>query len=346
MKFRSFALSSCLVSLLLSLSSGCVSETPADDDDDNRESESGAGGGGIDQGTGGGFGAGGLGSGGGFGVGGSGAGGLGSGGFGTGGDGAGGFGSGGQGTGGGAVVGSEGCGMTVGQSTGTWNNGLASGVGDRNYDVWLPNNYDPMRAYPVILLLHGCSSATNNVPMETQVGEDSIVIRGAGTDGTCWFAGANQADMPYVDAIIERVQENFCVNPDHLFAVGYSSGSWLASSLSCHRGDVFRGIATVTGGEPSGISNCSGQVGRIYIHDSNDTDNLVAWDEPSRNRQIQTNNCSNNSSPVDPSPCVEYQDCDPGYPVVWCQTSGQGHSRQDSFAKSTFWNFFQRLMAE
>jgi len=42
------------------------------------------------------------------------------------------------------------------------------------------------------------------------------------------------------------------------------------------------------------------------------------------------------------SPCVRYQGCDPGYPVVWCQTTGQGHNRQDSYA-GPFWTFFREF---
>lgn len=250
--------------------------------------------------------------------------------------------SGGAGSGGSSPTGSEGCGMETGQAAGSW---VASNVSNnRKYDVRLPANYDDSRAYPVILLLHGCGDATNNVPVEREVGEDAIVIRGTGTDGTCWFAGPNGADMPYIDEIIADVQARFCVNAGQLFAVGYSSGSWLASSLSCHRGDVFRGIATVTGGEPTGISNCKGQVGRIFVHDNMDNDNRIGGDTPSRDRMITTNKCTTTTMPVDPSPCVEYQGCDAGYPVIWCETTGKGHSRQDELAPAAFWNFFQSLM--
>jgi poly(3-hydroxybutyrate) depolymerase len=217
------------------------------------------------------------------------------------------------------------------------------GQGEKAYDVWLPENYDSTRSYPVVMLLHGCGSPTNNVPLEGQTGSDSIVIRGAGSGGDgCWD---DVQDLPYLDAMLDDVQANFCVNPDHLFAVGYSSGSWVASKLSCVRGDIFRGIATVTGGEPGGIQGCSGQVGRMYVHDNTDNDNLLEWDTPSRDRMIQTNNCDSTTDPVEPSPCVEYQGCDPGYPVVWCETSGQGHSRQDDLAAPAFWNFFQSLMS-
>src|SRR5690606_6201477 len=134
------------------------------------------------------------------------------------------------------------------------------------------------------------------------------------------------------------------VDTDAIFGVGYSSGGWIGNRLTCIRGDVFRGFGTVAGGEPGSISGCGGQVARIFINDNNDNDNQIAWSVPARDRQIAANGCTNTSMSVDPSPCVEYQGCDPGYPVVWCATSGQGHSRQDGLAAPAFWNFFQSLM--
>lgn len=341
MKHRSLSLAIPLILVAAVAGSGCTTDTTGGDGDGDMSVATGGDGFGAGVGGNGLPGAGGvpLGSGGGFG-----SGGLATGGNGTGGDG---LSTGGQGTGGSEPTGSDGCGMSPSQQLDSWQTSSVNpGPGDRNYGVFLPENYDPMRPYPVILLLHGCGGGTNNVPMENQTGEDAIVIRGTGSDGTCWYTSPSDPDIPYIDAMLEDVQDRFCVDPDSLFAVGYSSGSWVASMLSCIRGDVFRGIATVTGGEPSGIANCMGQVGRMYIHDENDNDNLIAWDEPSRNRMIDTNNCSMNTAPVDPSPCVEYQGCDPGYPVVWCKTSGQGHSRQDQLAAPAFWNFFQRLMNE
>ena len=240
---------------------------------------------------------------------------------------------------------SAGCGMETSQAKGMWvTNSVAVSGQDRNYDVRLPPTYDPQQAYPVILLLHGCGSPTNNVPMEQPAGDEAIIVRGSGSNDGCWQETASGDDLPYVDAFMEQVQDLFCVDTDQLFAVGYSSGSWLASTLSCHRGDVYRGIASVAGGEPAGANNCAGQHGRIFIHDQDDPNNQLAWDLPSRNRMLMTNNCEMETEPYDPSPCVKYQGCDEGYPVVWCETSGQGHSRQDELAKAAFWNFFQELM--
>lgn len=252
-------------------------------------------------------------------------------------------------TGGAPSTASEGCGTATTQQTATWVESTVSVNGqNRAYSTWLPPNYDPERAYPVIFLLHGCGSGTNNLPMETRVGEDAIVFRGTGSrnDG-CWHdtPGGQDSDMPYIDAMVADVDARFCVETKERFAVGYSSGSWVVNQLACVRSDVWRGLASVTGGEPPLPEECGGPVARMFVHDAGDNTNLIAWSRGARDRMLETNECDAPpaTTPVEPSPCVSYQGCLPEHPVVWCETTGQGHGRQDNFAAPAFWNFFQSL---
>jgi poly(3-hydroxybutyrate) depolymerase len=221
---------------------------------------------------------------------------------------------------------------------------MTSGA-NRPYSVRLPTGYDPARAYPVIVLLHGCGSGTNNVPMEKATGSDAILVRGTGSAAdTCWDTAANGKDVAFFDSMVADVKARFCADESRFFVVGYSSGSWLVNQLTCIRADVLRGGASVTGGESSN-GKCGVPVARIFIHDSTDTTNVISGSEKARDRQLTQNMCDKAAAPVavDPSPCKLYQGCKAGYPVEWCQTSGQAHGRQDSFAPSTFWNFFKAL---
>jgi polyhydroxybutyrate depolymerase len=222
---------------------------------------------------------------------------------------------------------------------------VMTGGANRPYSVRLPTGYDAMRAYPVIVLLHGCNSGTNNVPMEKATGADAILVRGTGSAAdTCWSTSANGPDVAFFDAMVTDVKKRFCADEHRFFVVGYSSGSWLVNQLTCIRADVLRGAASVTGGE-SASGNCGGPVARIFIHDQDDTTNVIAGSVKARDRQLTQNMCDKAAqpTPVDPSPCTLYQGCAAGYPVEWCQTMGEGHNRQDSFAPSTFWNFFKAL---
>ena len=181
--------------------------------------------------------------------------------------------------------------------------------------------------------------------MERRTGADAIVIRGTGSAAdTCWTTTANSADIAFFDAMVADVKARFCADTSRFFAVGYSSGSWLANQLGCIRTSTLRALATVTGGNP-GVRNCGGPIAEIFVHDEDDTTNVISGSESARDRLLTENGCDETAEPVaeDPAPCVRYQGCDPGYPVKWCQTSGKKHDRQDSFAAPAFWKFFKEF---
>jgi hypothetical protein len=118
----------------------------------------------------------------------------------------------------------------------------------------------------------------------------------------------------------------------------------LSTQLTCSRADVVRGAGTVAGGESS-RGMCGGPVAHLFVHDRNDLSNGIDGSERARDRLLMQNGCDTSAEPVpeEPSPCVRYQGCTAGYPVVWCATSRKGHSRQDDLAPAAFWNFFKEF---
>jgi len=241
---------------------------------------------------------------------------------------------------------SEGCGLEAGQQLGQWVEQpdlMIQGV-PREWSVWLPNDYDPARAYPLVMLFHGCSSATNNVPMENVTDDQAILVRGAGVSpNVCWDASSNGPDIEFFDAMVAELFADRCIDRSRVFGVGYSSGSWLLNALECVRGDVLRANGTVAGGTPGPQQNCVGSVARAFIHDVNDESNGIGGNIPERDRLLMLNGCTEETVPQDPEPCVRYQGCDEGYPVIWCETSGEGHGRQDGRATEAFWSLFTEL---
>jgi polyhydroxybutyrate depolymerase len=251
----------------------------------------------------------------------------------------------GAGTGGtaGAGMGSMGCGMAVTQTARQWVEATPLDVGGamRRWWTYLPNNYDPMRRYPVVYLFHGCGNETNNVAMQNVVGENAILVRSkAVTD--CWDTGTTSPDIAFFDALVVAVDARYCADTTRRFAVGYSSGSWLINTLECVRGGVLRAAASVAGGT-SHRGNCMGPtLARLFVHDTNDMDNAISGNVTERTRLLTANGCNATAAPVpeDPAPCARYQGCMPGVPVIWCETMGQGHARQDTLASTAAWGLF------
>jgi poly(3-hydroxybutyrate) depolymerase len=259
----------------------------------------------------------------------------------TGGGGAGGSG------GAGAPTPSAGCNMAAGMELGKWVEQPKLNVDgtDRQWWLWLPSGYDPSKAYPVIFNFHGCGGNDNIVPMPQVAGDKAILVRGAGINDSCWDQAEDGVDIEFFDKMLAEVSAKRCADTSRVFATGYSSGSWLVNSLECVRGDKLRATGTVAGGVQFGDdAPCVGKVARIFVHDHDDPENPISWgNDGERTRMVEQNHCMAETTPEDPAPCVRHNGCDPGYPVIWCETMGKGHNRQDDLAPGAFWKLFSSL---
>ncbi len=251
-----------------------------------------------------------------------------------------------------ASVPSLGCGMAAGQALNSWVEQAKLPVNgkDRQWWVWLPNNYDPQRAYPVVFTFHGCGGPTGFLPMQNVTGANAIVVRGSGGDnGGCWQYSSTSDDVKFFDAMLADVESKHCADSSRVFLTGYSSGAWFSNTLDCARGDKIRATGTVSGGVVNRGTCTKGEYARIFVHDADDTTNYFSGPKTNGNeaelaKLVGQNHCQATTPvPEDPAPCARYQGCDAGYPVIMCQTHGKMHDRQDQLATSAFWKLFSSL---
>lgn len=236
---------------------------------------------------------------------------------------------------------SKGCGVKSSGSGKFVTRTIEVGGMERTYHVRVPANYDPNRAYDLVTRWHGSGGdgLSGGLDIEDASGNDAIVV---GADGLNNRWSNRENDLALFDGIMAEIGGEYCLNLDRVFAYGFSAGAGFTNLLSCVRGEVIRGVAVIAGYTSGSESACKGQVAAWFLHDENDDAVPIARGIPARDRLLAENGCSTTTVDVGDG-CKEYQGCAEGYPVVWCQTSGLGHSIRGDYAPAKAWEFFSGL---
>lgn len=250
-----------------------------------------------------------------------------------------------------AATPSAGCGTLATDAPGTFvaHQVVAAGY-TREYFVRLPVAYDPARAYPTVILGAGCGGTGETViPVHTAAQADAIVVglspsfEVAGRD--CFMTESpTSPEIDFFDAVLAAMKQGYCVDESRVFMGGFSSGSWLTNLIGCARGDVVRAQGNAAGGPPP-LPECTGPIAAIMVHDVGDEANSIDLGRQTRDRLRQLNGCTEATAPWDAQfpECVAYQGCMAGYPLVWCETSGKGHSDNVPISTQGFWKFWSSL---
>ena len=270
---------------------------------------------------------------------------------------------------------SEGCGTPAVQALMTYVKtpitvtGVTDKQAPRNYYLWLPEGYDPKRAYPLVFIGPGCGSdGMHGIQIQSATGKDAIIV---GLDpSTAVDPGGRQCfdsqtfpdpEVPYFDQTLKAVESKLCVDKSKIFIEGFSSGSWLANLIGCvDAGTVIRGQGNASGcmqGIPAGT--CTKPVAYFEAHNDPDPNNSYQCGTQNRDEKIKRNGCTTQTMPYTPVglkmppgatiDCVQYVGCMKGYPVIFCTTKGLNpqHNPQDdastSLTTAAMWNFWTTL---
>jgi hypothetical protein len=217
---------------------------------------------------------------------------------------------------------------------------------DRDFAIEIPPGYDVNHPYPVFFGAAGCGPQPPLMgPAYTIPNENNVIKVGLQqvtlpslyncfADGgmRCTIDLKNVADcvngpeVPYMLAVIEWVENNFCVDLGQEFVGGGSSGAWEALLAGCALSDKIRGTYSVAGGLRQHRWPCNGPTAAFMIVEDQDTSNPVAEDTygsaPARDEILARNGCVGKATaPYDPKypACVTYTGCPAAYPLVWCE---------------------------
>nr|WP_324257625.1 cellulose binding domain-containing protein [Cellvibrio fontiphilus] len=246
---------------------------------------------------------------------------------------------------GGTGVGSAGCGAPAKLTSGrrTINvNGL-----NREYVLDIPSNYNQNNPYKLVFGWHWRGGSANDVVGQGYYGMKSLSNntaifvapdRAAGTDG---WTNANGRDIAFLQSMLTQLKSSLCIDESRIFSTGWSYGGMMSFAVGRELPTTFRAIAPVSGAFLTPHVDSGSATAAWIAHGTSDTVVSHSSGAQARDAYLRANGCSNTTVPVQPSPCVEYQNCSAGKPVVWCSFNG-GHT-QPSFYSSGAWNFFNRF---
>ncbi len=239
------------------------------------------------------------------------------------------------------------CGEKVahGMQSGT----LRSGVLERSYQVYVPKRWNNQAVRPMVLGLHGGYGSGEIFNQQTRASEQAdkynmLLVLPDGyykswNAGTCCKPAARLGvrDVRFIENLIDRISQDYCVDRSTVFATGFSNGAMLAHRIACEKPGLLKGIAPVAGGIMSACEN-AGAVATLMI--SGKDDPRIFWNggefdgsyRPSMQELLASligrNECSSKEVPVSQSSaqahCRVLQSCRKA-PLRYCGLDGVGH---------------------
>ena len=159
-------------------------------------------------------------------------------------------------------------------------------------------------------------------------------------------------DLDFTAAIIDELSEEYCIDPNQVYATGHSWGGDMAQVVSCFLGDRFRATVPVAANRPywfepsNGASlECTGETAVWTMFGSNETHFTSQaysgqYGDECRDFWLEENGCEGSSSYTDlnlgpNAECVEFDGCD--VQTRYCLYDGQyGHQiPSDYYAEET-----------
>lgn len=132
---------------------------------------------------------------------------------------------------------------------------------DTPVGTFLPANYEPGYAYPLIVWLHEDGGSERHLPqvMQHLSTQNFVAVGPRGSDdsrravrGYRWPqspSAINSAATAVAEAI-ELARDAFHIHADRIFLVGHGDGGTMALRLAMHSPELFAGVASINGRVP------------------------------------------------------------------------------------------------
>lgn len=258
---------------------------------------------------------------------------------------------------------------------------ISSDNAQRRFIIYLPVGYTNANPHSLILAFHGYTS--NPFAMQQFTHFDSlankdnvVIVYPEGTTSLVRLRGWNTGVHPTITAkdvlftsnMLNDLQANFCINPNQIYATGFSNGGGFTAKLACQLPDRIAAFAPISGSYLPSFYSCSSDrpVPIIEFHGTKDT--VVPYLGLKSKKEFAALTWIANWAKKDtctPQPIITkeskkitkylWTNCSANASIIHYKINGEGHSWphalfkqkinnqvEGGHAEQVIWNFFKQ----
>jgi polyhydroxybutyrate depolymerase len=235
-------------------------------------------------------------------------------------------------------------------------------VGDvsRSFVLHVPASYDAAKPTALIVDFHGMGGTgrselqSSTYPAVTD--PEGVIMAFPdglkGTLGTAWNLGpccvSGVDDLAFTRALLARVQQRACIDPQRIYAVGVLTGGGMVHDLACNAADLFAAVAPAAFDLlQEDVDTCkpARPITEVSFRGTDDPRVPYAGGASSLvpgmpitflgaratfEKWATLDGCNGSPSVEDADGCSAYSDCDDGTEVMLCTKQGGGDDPGDA----------------
>jgi poly(3-hydroxybutyrate) depolymerase len=168
----------------------------------------------------------------------------------------------------------------------------------RRWILRIPQNYNNTQPYRFIFGLHWLNADMNGVDggsapyygLKALAKESAIFVAPDGLNKG--WGNSNGEDITFLDTIRKQIDDQFCVNENLRFSLGFSYGGAMSFSLACSLAKDYRAVAILSGATLSGCAGGNDPIALYQQHGVKDGTLPIAQGRQIRDRFLKNNGCT------------------------------------------------------
>lgn len=137
---------------------------------------------------------------------------------------------------------------------------------ERTYEIFVPQSYSAEEAVPLMVVLHGAGGTgwgmAQSVEFNAVAEEENFIVAYPDAIDTRWSyldvpiddRDANADDLGFIHAMIDTLSEEYSINENRIYVVGFSNGGIMAGRLRCDADERIAGVVAVAATMTFGVS--------------------------------------------------------------------------------------------